>query len=75
MARTMTNSKHSVNNTSKRGHAETTETDTIYVHIWAFQDMGLILMTSGNSIYGHKGESYMLVSESKSLTDKICTFS
>ena len=26
-----------------------------YVHIWAFQDMGLILMTPGISIYGLKG--------------------
>ena len=34
---------------------------TQYVHIWAFLDMGLILMTSGISIDGHKGESYILV--------------
>ena len=30
-----------------------------YLHIRAFPDMGLILMTSGISIYGHEGESYI----------------
>ena len=34
---------------------------TTIFHIWAFLDMGLILMTSGISIDGHKGESYILV--------------
>ena len=29
-----------------------------YVQIWAFPDMGLLLVTSGITIYGHKGESY-----------------
>ena len=29
---------------------------TQYVHIGAFQDMGLILMTSGISINGHKAQ-------------------
>ena len=36
------------------------------LHIWAFPyevllDMGLILMTSGISIYGHKGDSVRVV--------------
>ena len=35
---------------------------TICPDIWAFPDMGLILLTSGISINGHKRESYILVS-------------
>ena len=40
----------------------------LYVHKWAFPDMGLILMTSGISIYGHKGESYILVTAVSDIT-------
>ena len=46
---------------------------TQYVHIWAFRDKGLILMTSGISIYGHKGESYILVTPVSDITHILVT--
>ena len=43
---------------------------TQYVHIWAFQDMGLILMTSWISIYGHKRDKDGLVSTARIGNDR-----